>query len=150
MEGVEVKRWLVWILWSGMALHARAGTDWFTVVGDPKDPNANTVQIDPEAAVMQGARKNMYMRVSRSTRRLNWESLAYRSYEARVAFDCREKKAEYMIATFYPDPLWRGLPAITTDYADQPKPMELRDFDPNPTERIIRAACRGVGGDVRP
>jgi surface-adhesin protein E len=146
VEGVDVKKWLVCMVcgWLGAGA-AAAKTEWFTVVGNPQDPNVNTVEIDPVVAATPDVRKNMYVRVNRSRSRVNWENLPYRSYEARIAFDCAAKKADFVIVTFYPEPLWTGFPVITTDYSDKPRPMELRDIEPNPLERIIRAACKPAG-----
>jgi hypothetical protein len=137
-----VKKWFVSMLLAGAGAGACAATTWFTVVGNPGDPKADTVEVDPVAITSAGGVKNMYMRVNRSKQRFNWDKLPYRSYEARIAFDCNTKKGDYMIATFYPEPLWTGLPVITTDYSRAPKPLLLLDMEPNPVERIVRAACR--------
>ncbi|MEJ8849438.1 surface-adhesin E family protein [Variovorax rhizosphaerae] len=140
-----MKKWFVSVLLASAAAGPSAATTWFTVVGDPSDPKVDTVEVDPVAITTAGGVKNMYMRVNRSKQRFNWDKLPYRSYEARIAFDCNAKKGDYMVATFYPEPRWTGLPVITTDYTSAPKPLELRDMEPNPTERIIRAACRPAG-----
>ncbi|KWT65651.1 hypothetical protein APY03_7428 [Variovorax sp. WDL1] len=87
----------------------------------------------------------MNLRVSRSRDRANWEGVPYRSYDARVAFDCRAKKAEYRFARFFMAPLWRGEPHKTTDYSNNPRPMLFIDMEPNPIDRIIRAACHRTG-----
>ncbi len=121
---------------------APAQTTWFTVAGNPMDAAVDTVQVDPVALGIEGPLKTMNVRVSRSTLRTNWEGVPYRSYESEVAFDCRARRADYRMATFYMAPLWQGAPHVTTDYARDPKPMVFRDMSPNPTSRIIRAACR--------
>jgi hypothetical protein len=124
---------------------AAAQADWFTVAGNPDDPTVNTVQVDPVAIKVAGARRTMNVRVSRSQDRANWEGVPYRSYEARVVFDCRARKADYRLARFYMEPLWQGEAHKETDYSDNPKPMRFLDVEPNPTERIVRAACHGSG-----
>lgn len=124
---------------------AAAQADWFTVTGNPDDPTVNTVQVDPVAIKIAGARRTMNVRVSRSQDRANWEGVPYRSYEARVVFDCRARKADYRFARFYMAPLWQGGAHNETDYSDNPKPMRFLDVEPNPTERIVRAACHGSG-----
>ena len=43
-------------------------------------------------------------------------------------------------------PLWAGEPHNVTDYASNPRPVLFRDMEPNPTDRIVRAACRTVAG----
>lgn len=119
-----------------------AQTQWFTVTGNPADPSMDTVQVDPVATQVEGQFKTMNVRVSRARQRFNWENVPYRSYESKVVFDCRARKAGYTFATFYPQPLWQGAPIKKTDYSANPQPMLFRDVEPNPTERIIRAACQ--------
>ena len=119
-----------------------ADTAWFTVTGNPEDPAVNTVQVDPVASRIAGNRLTMNLRVNRSQDRTEWEGASYRSYEARVAFDCRAWKADYRFARFYRAPLWQGEPHKTVDYSNNPRPMRFVDIEPNPTARIVRAACR--------
>jgi hypothetical protein len=39
-------------------------------------------------------------------------------------------------------PLWRGTPHSTVDYrTGPPRMMEFRDMQPNPTARLVAAAC---------
>ncbi|RYY95237.1 MAG: hypothetical protein EOO24_23230 [Comamonadaceae bacterium] len=121
-------------------------TIWFTVIGNPNAPDVDTVQVNPVAIASTPERKTMYVRVSRAAQRNNWEGVPYRSYESQVAFDCRARKASYLIASFYMAPLWAGDPHNTTDYTDKPRPMLFRDVEPNPTQRIVRAACRNSTG----
>jgi hypothetical protein len=135
-------KWLV--LWLGLTcaqLRAQQQSPWFTITGDPRDASVDTVEVDPVAVSAAGDRKTMNVRVNRARERLNWEGVPYRSYESQVVFSCRAKKAEYLVATFYMAPLWQGMPHKTTDYADNPRPMLFLDVVPNPTERIVRAAC---------
>ncbi|MGJ7509299.1 surface-adhesin E family protein [Variovorax sp. GT1P44] len=138
-----MRRWLV--LLGLIACQAQAQTNWFTVTGNPRDASVDTVEVDPVAIRTNGTLKTMNVRVSRARQRTNWEKVPYRSYESRVVFDCRARKAEYLFATFYPTPLWNGPPHKVTDYAANPRPMLFVDVEPNPTNRIIRAACQATG-----
>lgn len=141
-------KWLIGLLAGAIASVAVASPSpsaWFTVAGNPRDPAVNTVEVDPVALRNEGEVKTMNLRVSRSALRNNWEGVPYRSYHSKVAFNCRARKAQYMVATFYMEPLWQGEPHQTTDYAATPRPMLFRDMEPNPTERIVRAACRMTG-----
>lgn len=136
-------RW--WFAWLGLVgVSAAAEANWFTVTGNPDDPGVNTVQVDPVAISVTGDRRMMNVRVSRSQDRANWEGVPYRSYDARVLFDCRAKKAEYRFARFYMAPLWQGEVHKTTDYSENPRPMRFLSVDPNPADRIIRAACHAT------
>lgn len=139
-----MRRWFV--LLGLVGCQAEAQTDWFTVTGNPRDASVDTVEVDPVAIQTHGALKTMNVRVSRATERLNWEKVPYRSYESQVVFDCRARKAEYLFATFYPVPLWQGPPHKVADYANDRRPMRFLDVEPNPTNRIIRAACRATAG----
>lgn len=138
----RVRWWLVCLGW--VAASAAAQAAWFTVTGNPQDPSVDTVQVDPVAMGGTGERRIMSVRVSRAQERLNWESEPYRSYEAQVVFDCRGRKADYRVVSFYRAPLWNGPVHKTTDYSGNPRPMRLLDVEPNPTTRIIRAACHAA------
>jgi hypothetical protein len=126
------------------AAAAQAQSNWFTVVGDPEDPNVDTVQVDPVAIYREDAARVMSVRVNRATPRLNWEGVSYRSYDSEVVFDCRTRRAHYRQASFHNDPLWRGEAHIRTDYRSDPKPMQFKDMASNPAQRIVRAACGKV------
>ena len=139
-----MRRWLVWL--ALVACQAHGQTQWFTVTGNPADASVDTVQVDPVATKIEGAFKTMNVRVSRARNRLNWEKVPYRSYESKVVFDCRVRKASYVFASFYATPLWEGTPHETTDYSGNPRPMQFVGIEPNPTARIIRAACRSSTG----
>lgn len=129
-----------------MAGHGHAQTVWFTVTGNPDDATLNTVQVDPKPEDGVDGLKTMRLRVNRSAQRTSWDGTPYRSYEARVLFDCPRKSARYLTITYYDSPLWQGRPHKTTDYTRGPERLMLfRDVEPNPTARIVRAACGGHG-----
>ncbi|WP_077000335.1 surface-adhesin E family protein [Variovorax sp. KK3] len=138
-------RWC--FVWLGLfCMAANAQTGWFTVTGNPADASVDTVQVNPVAIATDWPLKTMLVRVSRAEERRNWEGVPYRSYESRVRFNCRARKAHYLYATFYMAPLWQGEPHQRTDYDANPRPMLFLDAQPNPTERIVRAACRAGAG----
>lgn len=121
---------------------AFAETLWFTVLGDPADPHVNTIQVDPTPVLVEDQLRTMNVRVSRSAQRTSWEGVKYRSYESRVVFDCTNNTARYTMLSFYLLPLWRGESHKTSTYGPEtPRLMEFRDVLPNPTLRIMRAAC---------
>lgn len=124
---------------------AKPERSWFTVSGDANLAHAETVQVDPVAVRSEGDMRTMRVRVNRSQERRNWDDVPYRSYESRVAINCRTRRAFYQDATFYLEPLWRGDPHQVADYQKSPQPMLFKGMNPNPTERIIRAACRPPG-----
>lgn len=128
------------------AAGARAQGDWFTVTGNPSDAKADTVQVDPVALGVEGATRTMNVRVNRSVARVNWDKVPYRSYESQVVFDCQTRRAGYVQARYFTAPLWQGEPSAVVDYTGDPRPMLFRDMEPNPTQRIVRAACRIKAG----
>jgi hypothetical protein len=139
---------IVWSFLGGLSgtglLHAQAAQNsWFNVLGDPRDPNVNTIEVDPTPVAVNGDLKTMKIRVSRSVQRTSWDGVPYRSYTSTVVFDCANKKAQYQSLDFYMEPAWKGASHKTSIYtADVKRPMEFRDVTPNPTQRLVRAACR--------
>jgi hypothetical protein len=134
---------LVWCGWNGAVAQTPAASGapmWFTVMGDPAEPSANTIQVDP--VDMESQPRTKRVRVSRSTLRTSWDGVPYRSYTSAVVFDCEKRKARYLQLTYYDAPRWQGAPSKTVDYTTgTPRWMEFRDVTPNPTQRIIHAAC---------
>ncbi|MGE0332179.1 MAG: surface-adhesin E family protein [Ramlibacter sp.] len=128
-------------LWCTQAM-AQTPPNWFTVLGDRADPTLNTIEVDPAPLENSDAGRIMNIRVSRSAQRTSWDGVPYRSYNARVMFNCTEGKAYYLSLTFYNQPLWQGASHRTSTYTpDNPRPMLFLDVEPNPTQRIIKAAC---------
>lgn len=129
-----------------LACQSQAQTVWFTVMGNPDDAALNTIQVDPKPEDSTDGLKAMRIRVNRSQQRTSWDGTPYRSYEARVLFDCPRKSAKYLSIAYHAQPQWRGTPYRTTDYTKGPvRLMLFKDVEPNPTARIIRAACGGYG-----
>ncbi|RZJ24166.1 MAG: hypothetical protein EOO54_10285 [Haliea sp.] len=130
------------------AAFAQGAQTWFTVLGDPDDPLANTIQVNPVPLSIEGEQRTMKVRVNRSAQRRNWDGLPYRSYESVVLFNCVNHTARYLAADFYLEPGWKG-DVVRATYPQEPiRAMAFRDVEPNPTLRIMRAACstgRGAG-----
>ncbi|MBX3655857.1 MAG: hypothetical protein KF686_16865 [Ramlibacter sp.] len=121
----------------------RAEEVWFTVMGDRTNPRVDTIEVNPVPLDGDGLLRTMRVRVSRSTLRKSWDGVAYRSYESTVLFDCRQQKAQYLSLVFYLRPGWQGTSHTTSVFTpDQVRPMLFKDVAPNPTQRIIRAACQ--------
>lgn len=121
---------------------ASAQTNWFTVLGDRSDPAVNTIEVDPAPISVSEGLRTMRVRVSRSVDRVSWDGVPYRSYVSEVVFDCPNRTARYTSLTFYRRPLWAGESHNTSVYTrSNPRAMLFLDVNPNPTARIIRAAC---------
>ena len=125
------------------AASAQERAQWFTIEGDARHPVADVIEVDIRSLSHDGDHRSMALRVSRATRRSSWEAVPYRSYTAVVVFNCAEKTARYKSLAFYMLPLWEGRVHKTSSYtADEVRPMRFMDSQPNPTARIVNAACR--------
>ena len=124
---------------------AQAQTVWFTVVGEPANPAVNTVQVDPTPVDSTDTTRTMRVRVNRSEVRTSWDGVPYRSYESDVLFDCRANTARYLAIRYHLEPVWQGQPHRAVAYTTgTPRWMEFRQIEPNPTQRIVGAACGRV------
>ena len=136
--------WVVLFLWVSGAAHAQA--DWFNLMGDPADQTVDTIEVDPTPVSIDGAQRVMRLRVSRSADRVNWDGVPYRSYVAEVLFNCLNSTASFVVVDYFSLPGWRGEPDRQWVYSQtDPRPLRFRDVVPNPTLRIIRAACHTSG-----
>jgi hypothetical protein len=122
---------------------AFAQTLWLSIVGDPMDPSVDTVQVDPATFNRAGALRAVHVRVNRSNERKSWDGEVYRSYNSEVLIDCSVRTGRYLSIEFFAQPLWQGDPHGKMQYSKREvRPMLFRDMDPNPTQRLIRAACQ--------
>jgi hypothetical protein len=121
-----------------------AEAEWLTIVGDPDNPRENTVQVDPVPLSVSGENRTLRVRLSRSSQRVNPDGVPYRSFESTVLFDCATNTARYLETRFYDRPGWSGEVSKVLAYPDHPpRAMLFRDLEPNPSQRIIHAACEG-------
>ena len=127
----------------GCCTWVQAATEWFNVVGDAANESLNTIEVDPTPVAITGESRIMRVRVSRSEDRVNWDGVSYRSFVADVLFDCPQLEARYLSIDYYRLPAWKGEPYLRRVYSQmEPRMMLFRDVEPNPHQRIIRAACR--------
>jgi hypothetical protein len=137
-----VKKFIGWVaLFAGQLAFAQ--TQWLTVTGDAMDANADAVQVDPVTFNRAGALRTVRLRVNRATERKSWDGAVYRSYNSEVLIDCGARTGRYLSIEFFAQPLWEGEPHGKTAYSKREiRPMLFRDMEPNPTQRLIRAACQ--------
>ncbi len=127
-----------------------APVPWLTVVGDAADASLDTIEVDPVAISTSGAERSMRIRVSRTRERTSTDGVVFTSYRAVVLFDCGKRSARFLSADFFRAPLWQGEAHESIVYASNlPRPMVFRGIEPNPLQRIIRAACQIPGGDKK-
>ena len=134
---------------AGLALScsAFANSNWLTIVGNPLDPAAATIDIDPTGITPQGERRTMMLRVSRPQERVSTDGVAFRSYLATVEFDCVQRTARFLTVDFYQQSAWQGKPHKSMVYGPtQIRPLAFRFFEPNPLEKLVQAACPNAYG----
>ncbi|MEO7887522.1 MAG: surface-adhesin E family protein [Polaromonas sp.] len=126
----------------GLSAAAYAAETWLTLAGDPADPGAHYVQVNPAAIDLQGDLRIIPVRINRARLWTFRDSVQFRSVETDVRIDCVRHTADYVKAAFYAQPDFRGTPFKLASYAaDGAHPMEFEDMADNPTARIIKAAC---------
>lgn len=114
---------------------------WFTIIGDPLRGDVDTIQVDAMPVAIKGDIRLLNLRLSRARPRTSADGIVFRSFHALTEFDCRKKTARYTRTQFYAQPLWQE-PGRVMDYpSNDVRPMAFREIQPNPNERIIRAAC---------
>ena len=124
------------------AAAAHATGTWLVVHGDEANSAANMIKVNPEPVAINGDKRVMRVRVSRSAERTTRDGVSFRSFDSNVLFDCAQKTARFVSVDFYAQPQWRGESFKTETYlATDVRSMEFRDVQPNPRDRIIRAAC---------
>ncbi|MDO9402773.1 MAG: hypothetical protein Q7T87_01945 [Polaromonas sp.] len=115
--------------------------NWFTIIGDALDPNVNTIQVDAVPVAVKSNIRLLNLRLSRAKPRVSGDGISFRSFQSLTEFDCERKTARYTRTQFYAEPLWKS-PTRVMDYpSNDVRPMAFREIEPNPNERIIRAAC---------
>jgi hypothetical protein len=144
-QGLPTKKcFLVFLMLVGSV--ACAQSEWLTVVGDANDATVNTVQVDPRPLSVNGLSRTMKLRVNRSATRVGREGVTYTSYEAVVVFECDQRMARYETVVYYMQPFWKGSSHKTSVYTKaNPRMLQFLNVEPNPTARIIRAACETAG-----
>ena len=130
------------VVWAWVALgSAHAAPTWLTVIGDPTQPAVDTVEVDASSAVTFGKARLVGIRVNRAKDRMALDKQPFRSYESLVVIDCDKRTARHNSQTLFPEPLWKGVPRAPPYDEKDLREMAFRGVEPNPKERIIKAAC---------
>ncbi len=121
---------------------ARADNKWLTLVGDPMDPSADYIQLDPRAISRDKNLRTVPVRVSRVNSRTSKEGIVFRSFEGLAAIDCQNRSARILRASFYAEPAFRGIPIRSVVFKpDDVRPLAFREVSGEPTQRVVQAAC---------
>jgi hypothetical protein len=128
-----------------VALHvssAQAENNWFTLAGDPQDPTADYIQLNPAALSRDKNMRTVPVRVSRVLARTSKEGIVFRSFEGLAAIDCQSGSARILQAAFYAKPDFKGTPFRSEVFGpDDVRPLAFRGVSGKPTQRVVRAAC---------
>jgi hypothetical protein len=140
---VPVLIFLAFALYAGTSAATEAPVSWLNIQGDPEDPSADTLEVDPIPVSLDGSTRVMRVRVSRGAPQSNWDGVPYRSFESDVLFNCAGGSARYVAVSYYMLPAWKGRPHAAFRYKPgRPRPMRLHGMEGSPTARIVRAACQ--------
>jgi hypothetical protein len=121
---------------------APADNNWLTLVGDPRDPTADYIQLDPRSISRDKNLRTVPVRVSRVHARTSKEGIVFRSFEGLAAIDCQSRTGRILRASFYAEPDFRGIPARSVVFKpDDLRPLAFREVSGKPTQRVVQAAC---------
>ncbi|RYG55010.1 MAG: hypothetical protein EON56_06325 [Alphaproteobacteria bacterium] len=127
----------------GFVMSQPAFADWLTLTGTPGDPGSDSIQVDPTSLHSNGDIRLLDVRVSRSAQRVNAEGITYRSYDSKIAVNCRESSARYTWARFFASPNFQGDINREKNYPDvNLRPVLFWGIPGGHVGRLIRAACR--------
>lgn len=114
---------------------------WLTIMGDPTRQDVETVQVMADSVSLEGAIGSLRLRVSRTQSREGYDGQNYRSYVGWIKVNCPRREGRFQQLQFYSEPLWTGEVRVA-NYTDPNMPqLQFKDIEPNPTARLIRAAC---------
>lgn len=121
---------------------AQAEDNWLTLVGDPKDPTADYIQLNPTGFLREKNIRTVPVRVSRVLARTSKEGIIFRSFEGLAAVDCKSRSARILQASFYSESNFEGTPFRSEVFRpDDVRPLAFREVSGKPTQRVVRAAC---------
>ncbi|MES2612518.1 MAG: surface-adhesin E family protein [Pseudomonadota bacterium] len=120
---------------------SHAEPSWLTVVGDPANPGADTVQVDATSAVAFDAMRMVRLRANRSSARTAGDGKPYRSYISQVMINCQEKSAWHRSISLFNDPLWKGQLRMVDYKEGDDRNLAFAEMPADPKGRLIKAAC---------
>ena len=129
-----------------LATKLSAQTTWLTVAGNPGDASTDLLEVDPKSRVQILDEATLNIRVSRNKLLSSSDGIPFRSYTATIRVNCLEKTARFATAAFHMMPFWEGTPhRVLVFTSTEIRPVIFRFFEPNPTARVVKAACISPG-----
>lgn len=122
-----------------LALASRADPVWFSVMGQPSQPDVDSVELNVENIPKRGEVARLDLRVNLAKQRLMTGGEKYQSYISVIEIDCSKDSIVHVHQTRYANAFWKG--AGTFQKFEQVRPMAFGGLLPSPKPTILRAAC---------
>jgi hypothetical protein len=114
---------------------------WLTLTGDPTRADRDSVQVRADSVALNGDTGSLQLRVNRAESRPAFDELPYRSYLGWIKVDCAHQEGLFQQLQYYTEALWTGETRVA-NYTEPNMPkLMFKDMQPNPTTRLVRAAC---------
>lgn len=126
---------------SAMAAAMAQGPTWLTVVGDPGNARADTVEADAASAVAFESMRLVKLRVNRAKPRNAFDGLPFQSYYSTAMFDCTQMTAWHRSVALFNKPLWQGQMRMHEYVERDGRDLAFAGMAENPRDRLIKAAC---------
>jgi hypothetical protein len=121
---------------------AAAGDSWFTFVGDPVDPQADTLQIRADSVAAIPGGRSVEVRANLAREAPASDGQGQRSFTALVVIDCARSTARLQHGTLFSGPLWTGSArALEHREEDMPALVFHIPAGQDPVQRLVLAGC---------
>jgi hypothetical protein len=133
-----------WLALSLGAAPALAADSWFTFIGDPVDPRADTLQIEAASVAPIAAGRSVAVRANLAQESRDIpapDGLPYRSFTALLHIDCAQGAARVRRAAFFSGPLWTGAERPAEYEEDMPALALRPQARPDTVARLVLAGC---------
>jgi hypothetical protein len=126
--------------WLALAAPLAHSATWFSLAA-LSAASGLAIEVDTDSLRVNGARREIIVRVSYPEVRAHRSGASFRSVVATVQFDCDGKLGTYRDAVFYSETEGRG-PVTVREQAPSNVPENMRDVLPAKSlEQMTRAAC---------
>ena len=131
--------------WLAAPLAVAAADSWFTFIGDPVDPRADTLQILAVSVTAIPGGRAVEIRANLAQEGLAADAqpaVAYRSFTAELHIDCTAGAARVRRGVLFAGPLWTGAEHAMDYREDSMPPLVFRPQGrPDPVPRLVLAGC---------
>jgi hypothetical protein len=114
---------------------------WLTLSGDASRSDLDSVQVMADSVTLSGTTGALQLRVNRAIARDAYDNIPYRSYIGWIKVDCTLREGRFQQLQYYSEALWTGEVRVVNFTEPNLPQLLFKDMQPNPTTRLIRAAC---------